>query len=228
MRKSVGKQKADRNILTQRDIDDAIAAIIASTKRKNRKLNPLEVAEKIQLAVNGLGSISKVAEKAIISSEMLRQIYSVTKCSREVKELVKSRKIESYDILHRISKLPEEEQVKVADAIISKKLNSEDVRAIVTYRREFPEENIDNVIEHVIESKNIKRYVAYFTVPNKETDMKYIRTRLNKALHKDNILSIEKKDRKGKIILNSNGKQILQKEAKKRGLTKREFLQSIV
>ena len=89
-KKHKAKQKLSRS-----ELNDAIVAIIASTKRKKRKLNPLEVAEKIQIAWDSLETLSQVAERTDISPEMLRQIHSVQSCSEPVKQLVRERKIES-------------------------------------------------------------------------------------------------------------------------------------
>ena len=214
---------------SQAEIDDALAALIASTRRKNRKLNPLEVAEKIQIAKDGIGSLPKVAERIGLSYEMLRQIFSVRKCSEQVKELIREGKLESYDILHRISKLPIPNQITVAKAVIAGELNSEDVRAIVSFYRDLANEiGIGRAIERIKSSRNIKQYVVYFESGSAKSKPAALRSRFESIFGKGNIVSLHIDAGIGELILNIDGKKRLQEEAKRRDLTKRELIRKLV
>ncbi len=213
---------------SQIEVDDALAALIASTKRKTRKLNPLQVAEKIQVARDGIGSLAQVAERIGLSYEMLRQIFSVQRCSEGVKKLVREGKLDSYDILYRLSKLSALEQLVVARAVIKEELNSGDVRAIVTFKKDFPEVGIKKVVERIKSSRNIKQYVAYFTVSTYRINVKILRSRFEKAFGKKNVISFEVSDGVGKLLLNAEGKILLQKLAKSNGVTKRKLIEKLV
>ena len=213
---------------SQNEIDDALAALIASTKRQSRKLNPLEVAEKIQIAKDGIGSLPKVAERIGLSYEMLRQIFSVRKCSESVKTLIREGKIDSYDILYRLSKLQHNNQVALAKCVIMGGLTSEDVRAIVTFHREFPSVSIKKVIERIKSSRDIKQYVVYFKLGSERKNFATIRSRFEKIFGKGNIVSLKEDDSIGELVLNVDGKNRLQEEAKRRGLTKRKLIRKIV
>ena len=226
-RKSSKKHKVKKKP-SQSELNDALVAIIASTKRKKRKLNPLHVAEKIQTAWDGLDSLSKVGERTGMSAEMLRQIHSVRKCSEQVKKLVRERKLESYDILHRISKLPAPSQVTVAKDVIAGKLDSEDVRAIVTFHKDFPSISVRKVIERIKSSRNIKQYIVHFEIGLWSKKLTVLRSRFNKIFGKGNVISLNEDNGVGELILNSEGKNRLQKEAKLRNLTKRELIRKLV
>jgi len=229
IKRKATKKLAIKRKTSQKQLDDALVAIIASTKRKKRKLNPLEVAEKIQTAWDSLDSLSKVAERTDMSPEMLRQIHSVRNCSEGVKELVRERKLESYDILHRISKLPASNQLKVAKAVIAGELTSEDVRAIVSFYRDLAARiSIGRVIERIKSSRNIKQYVVYFKLESENIKFGVLRSRFEKIFGKGNIVSLKEVNKVGELVLNAKGKNCLQEEAKRRGVTKRGFIRKLV
>lgn len=226
-RKHKRKHEAKRKP-SQRELDDALVAIIASTKRKKRKLNPLEVAEKIETAWDSLESLSEVADRTKMSAEMLRQIHSVRNCSEGVKELVRERKLESYDILYRLSKLPPSSQIAVAKRVIAGELTSEDVRAIVTFYGDFPSISIGKIIERIKSSRNIKQYVVYFESGSAKIKPAALRSRFESIFGKGNIVSLHVDVGIGELVLNVTGKKRLQEEAKRRGLTKRELIRKLV
>jgi len=226
-RKNTKKQAAKRKP-SKKELDDALVAIIASTKRKKRKLNPLEVAEKIETAWDSLESLSKVADRTKISTEMLRQIHSVRKCSEQVKELVRERKLESYDVLHRISKIPFSFQINVAESFIAGELTSEDVRAIVTFHRDFPSIGIRKIIERIKNSRNIKQYVAYFPVNLEGVEIRKLKARFERILGKKNIISFKVDENVGDLVMTKEGRQRLQNAAKRKRVTKRRYIQQII
>jgi len=241
------------------EINEALVALIASTKRKNRKLSPLEVVEKIEIAKEGIGSLPKVARRIGLSYEMLRQIYSLVNCSAGVKRLIREGKLDSYDILYRLSKLPKSSQMTVAKRIIAGELNSEDVRAIATFHADFPSIKIGKIIERIKSSRNIKLYVVYFESGPAKIKPAALRSRVESVCGEGNIVSLDgivarsfrrgmRKAAKaltlgllsgegpagrvdagvGELVLNTIGKNRLQKEAKRRGLTKRELIRKLV
>ena len=228
----MSKQKKKKSVAehnSQKDeINEALVALIASTKRKNRKLYPLEVVEKIQIAKKGIGSLPKVAKRIGLSYEMLRQIYSVRNCSEGVKELVRERKLESYDILYRLSKLPPSSQIAVAKRVIAGELTSEDVRAIVTFHGDFPSISIGKIIERIKSTRNIKQYVVYFESGSAKINPAALRSRFESIFGKGNIISLKEDDSVGELVLNVDGKNRLQKEAKRRGVTKRNLIRKLV
>lgn len=226
-KRKVIKTDRQKHKPSQKEVNDALAALIANTKRKSRKLNPLEVVEKIQIAYDGIGSLPKVADRIGLSYEMLRQIFSIRGCSEQVKKLVTKGKLDSYDILHRLSKLTISDQNAVAKAIVVNKLNSADVRAIVTHRKDIPKSDIAEIISRIKSSRNIKHFIAYFTI-SPAIDPKSIRSHFVKAFGNENIVSMEIKGDLGKLVLTVEGKKRFQTTAKRKSMTKRELIQDIV
>lgn len=213
---------------TPREADDAIAAIIASTKRKKRKLDPLQVAEKLLIAREALGGMGKLCETVGLSHEMVRQILSVRNCAAPVKRLIRQNKLTSFDILHRLSKLGENDQKVIAEAVVEGRLNSDDVRALVGLRKALPEVEVQDLIRRVQRSRNIKQYVAYLLAPKKGDASSEFYDRVADALGKDNIVSITMNRGVGEIVMNREGRDRLQKQATRARKTKREYLQGLV
>lgn len=222
------KPRAKSTKPSQREVEDALAAVIASTKRKRRRLNPLQVAQKIEIAKDGLKGLSNVAERTQISPEMLRQILSVEKCSSKVKKLVSEGKLRSYDILHRLTKLRPPEQIPVAKAVVAGDLSSDDVRAIVSLRKQTPSVSINRIIDRIKRSRNIRHYVAYFLVPSRQFSPEKLRSRFDESFGKGNIISFKVDKHLGELVLSVEGKRRLQKSAKESGVTKRRFLENVV
>ena len=206
---------------------------MANTKCRKRKLDALEVANNIEVARRGLGTLGKVAESSVLSYEMIRQIHSVLKCTDRVKKLVKQRRLDSFDILHRLSKLSPPDQNSVAGAVIAGDIDSDDVRGIVNLRNDFARLPIKRIIERIQASRNIKEYIAYFIIPGRKYPVNLFESRFAKALGTENIISLHvgKSTRKGHVgvlVLNSEGKRRLQESANREGMTKRRFLDELV
>ena len=214
--------------LNERQLNDAVAALIASTKRKNRNLTPLQVADKIEVAYQGIGSLKQVADAIGLSYEMLRQIYSVKKCTPDVKQLVRQGKLASFDILYRLSKLPERDQLPVAKAVVAGDLSSDDVRGIVSLRKDFPSFAPSKIIERIRASRNIKEYIAYFEMPDRKMAVGSLRRRFEDVVGKDGVRSLKVEGQLGTLRLNGAGRKRLQAAAGKANLTKRKFLDRLI
>lgn len=212
----------------RRSVDEALAALIASTRRVRRRLSLLEVADWLEVARQGLGSLRAVAERIGLSEEMVRQFATVQDLSPRVKKLVAERKIDSVDIAHRLSKLARSEQHVVARARVAGELNSDDVRAVVALRRSAPRLDIQRVIQRVKKSRNIREYLAYFPVPGGARNVRSLRARFGRVVGSENIRSLSIEGALGTLAVNSQGKRRLAEAAKREGLTKRKLIHQIV
>ena len=218
---------------SQRELDEAIGALIANTgdrdrRRVRRKLSLLEVAEWLETARRGLGSLRAVGERIDLSEEMLRQFATVNNLSPRVKRLVAERKIDGVDVAHRLSKLPASEQYHVATLAGSGELDSDDVRAVLTLRRSSPDLDIREVVNRVRSSRNIKEHVAYFPVPAGARNLKVLRSRLADVVGDGNIRSFTVQGALGTLVVNSEGKERLAEAARDAGLSKRKAIDRIV
>lgn len=212
----------------ERECAEALGALIANTRRVRRKLSLVEVAEWIDIARCGLGSLRAVGERIGLSEEMLRQFATVNNLSPKVKRLVADRKIDRVDVAHRLSKLPPSEQYHVATLVVSGELDSDDVRAVVTLRRSAPDLDIREVVERVRSSRNIKEHVAYFPVPAGLPDLKAVRSRLADVVGDANIRCCSIEGALGTLVVNSQGRKRLAEAARNEGLTKRKLIDRIV
>ena len=209
-------------------VDDALAALIASTRRVNRKLNLIDVAGKLRVARVAMGSLKKIAQAIGLSTEMVRQFSRIETLSPAVKRILAAGKIRSVDVADRISRLPAHDQLPVAEAVVRGELLSKDVRAVVSLRKELPRSSIGAIIKRVGGSKNVKEFVVEFLGPNRKSSVSGLRRRFSAILGKQNIKSFRVSKGIGTMVLNERGKCLLQQNAKREGLTRRALVDRII
>ena len=219
--------RARKRDYSQSEVEDALAGLIASTKRIHRKLNLVQIARKIEIARKGLGNLKNISEAIGLSTEMLRQFSRVTKIAPEARRFVTEGKIQSVDIADRISRLPPADQFLVAQAVARGELNSDDVRAVISFRKDQPKLPISKVISRVTDSRNVREYVVQFLVPAEE-ELKNIEDRFSKLLGQDGVRSVNVGKGLGTLILNKDGKKRFELIAKRKGLTKRALVEKVI
>jgi hypothetical protein len=207
---------------------DAVAALIASTRRVKRKLNLLEIADKLRTAQKVLGSLGAVASAVGVSDEMLRQFARVDKLIPEVKQLLAKSQITAVDVADRISRLPPKDQFPVAQAVAAGALNSADVRAIVSLRKTDARIPIAQAIARVSISRNIREYIVEFVVPDRLMETGWLENQFSSIIGAQNIRSLKVRKKVGRIIITEKGKRILEAAARRAGLTKRELVKQIL
>ena len=219
--------KARKGDYGQSEVEDALAGLIASTKRIHRKLNLVQIAKKIEIARKGLGNLKSVSEAIGLSTEMLRQFSRVTKIAPEARRFVTEGAIQSVDIADRISRLPPADQFLVAQAVARGELNSDDVRAVISFRKDQPKLPISKVISCVTDSRNIREYVVQFLV-SAEEELKNIEERFSKLFGQDGVRSVNVGKGLGTLILNKDGRNRFELIAKRKGLTKRALVEKVI
>jgi hypothetical protein len=208
--------------------DEALSALIASTKRVRRKLDLLRVAKFLDAAIKGLGSLQAVSETIGVSPEMLRQFACVKKLAPQVKRLIARRAITSVDVAYRLSKLSPADQRYVAARVSKGALASEDVRAIVALRKADPRSRISRITERVLASRAIKEYEARFVVPATGANPQALRRAFSTVVGEGNIRAFSVENQVGTLVVSLRGRDRLQEAAKKHKLTKRELIQDLV
>jgi hypothetical protein len=141
---------------------------------------------------------------------------------------VKSGRLSGIDILHRLSKLPSKDQDSIAEALLRAAVDSDDVRGLVNLRREMPAVPMRRLIDRIRSSKNIKHYIAYFSVPREGLHTDGLRRLFEKALGKRAIVSVNVKGCLGTLTMNADGRNRLQELARKTAITKRQLIDQIV
>lgn len=213
--------------INEKDIQKSLAALIKNTRTTRRHLSLIEIVDWLDIAIHGLGSLKEVADRIDLSDKMLKQFQYIRKLTPKVQELFATRIIDSVDIAVHLSMLNDQEQIEVAKELASGNLNSEDVRAIKELKKEVNYLSINEVIEKVKASRNIKQYVSEFVVRSKRSDEESLRNRFLKVLKPHNIISLSLKGSIGKIVLDNRGWQLLQQYAKKHRLTKAQAITAI-
>jgi len=218
----------ERQGASQRQLNDALGALLASTRRTKRKLNLLEVCHKAKVARDALGSIHALAQAIGLSDEMVRQFLRVEKLAPEVKRLVAGGKITGVDVADRISRLPAPDQLPVARLVASRELDFQDVRAILSFRRTAPQVPIGKVIDRIKKSRSIKEYIAEFVVPQGGSKPVAMLSKLASVLGRRNILFLKTDGQIGRIVITADGRKTLLNKAKALRLSKGELIKRII
>jgi len=148
--------------------EKALTTLIIDLKKRKVIDNPFRDAECCKYLKGVYGSYKAVAEKLVISSEMIRQFAKIASLPNDVRQLLNDKGI---DILYRISLLKsDEEKVLLAKNVIDKKLTSKDVRDVIYLRKKRPELTIEECIEQVIRTKpKVKNIYKVITAINEKT-----------------------------------------------------------
>lgn len=212
--------------VTTSKAEEALAALLANTKRQQRKLSLIEISKYLSVAEKYYGGIGEVANLIGLSPKMLNQFKYVSKLSKSARKYFSDRKIESVDIAVHLSSLSPKDQDAIVSEISAGRMTSEDVRAVKYLRGKIPHERIKKVIGRVLSSKNIKEYVIAIRVQHgKKNDD--VLARIREIVGNENVV-FDTEKRITKIILNADGKKRLESEAKQQGLTKVALIKKIV
>ena len=217
-----------RHIPSDDAVEDALAALLANTRRIRRKLTLLQLADSIEVAAAGLGSVEAVSDRVGLSYEMLRQFLTVKKLSPKVKALITHRRIESVDMAHRLTKLPRTDQELVADAIANRGLDSDDARAIVALRKCAPNLPIREIIGRIQQTKSVKHFLILFMWPRPSVTEAALAERFATVLGKDSVIGIHNVRGVGVLTISEPGKAQLQDIAKRSGLTRKALIDRII
>ncbi len=193
--------------------EELVARLILNTKRNRRLNNLLEIARDIEALSEEVGGLDQVSKLIGISGHMLNQFLSVNKLSKEVREKIITRELDSVSVANYISKYTDHDQLYLADNFINGSLNSQDIRAIGPLKTRFSDKPINELAQKVVESKNIKVSVFYIQLP-KIMDSKMMNDRIREIVGEENIISVETKGYLGILKLTKDGEVKLKKESK--------------
>lgn len=206
-------------------VDEAIAMLIACTRRKQRPKSIVEIAGMIEFLRGQLGSYKSVSETVGISTEMLREFRSVDKLEGEIRSLVENRTIDSVDLVYRISKLDPATQRAVVRAVLVGRMMGDDARVVRSFsgRRSSPED----AVTRTIKSRDVRTYLIKFATPaDKRTSD--LRNTFRMVVGNDEIVSVNTEDGTSTIELTYRGQKNLRRAAKEAGVTLRTFVASLL
>ena len=206
---------------------EALAVLIASTKRKKRKLSLPEISEWLNIAIKEYGSLSEVAKTIDLSAKMLKQFSHVGKLSNEVKSLFKSRKLDSVDIAYHLSFFPKEDQFAIAQEAVEGRLNSDDIRALKAFRKEVSGLSLTDAIKRIKETKDIKEYVIYLNIADIK-DLSQLNKEIEKMIGKENIINFQSTSSHLKIVITAIGRKKLLKISSQEHISMKKLVSRIM
>jgi hypothetical protein len=210
------------------EINKVIARVILSTKRKNRQYSLVEIASDIKNLVDSLGSMKEVSNLIGVSPGMLNQFLSVFKLPEITLESVKDRSIDSVSIVHSLSKFNKGDIVDLSTMVKSNRLNSQDLRALLPYRKQFPDKNIFTLIEEIKSSKNIRVSVIRILTEDTSKSVDELRSDFLKIIGEQNLNTIVKSGNHIDIKITKEGETILRKSARDNNLSLQQFISSLI
>ena len=220
-------RKARLSASEKERLEKALVRLVGSTRRSHRAKNLLEVATELEVAKKLLGSRKDIAKRIGLSEEMLREFASVNRLDKSVQNMVKKGLLSSVDVAYRISMLPKGDQLQVARAYIEKKLSGKEVRDVVSLFKRNPNRKIEEAIKKVKSSRDIIQYIIRFRVA-KGVRKEILRCKFADMLGNRNIVSLKVNGKIANLTITKEGREILQREAKKQGITKRKFINLVI
>lgn len=200
------------------ELKEALAALISCTHSKARPLPLTEVGRWLSVALKKLGSYSAVADRIGLSSKMLRQFGYVDRLSRPVQNLFQNRTLDSVDAAAHLATLPKGEQLVVARAASSGRIDTGDIRAVTQLRKATGRgADINALLERVERSKTKREYVAEFVVRGRR-DRREVEKVLRNSLPPGTVIRVEISGSLGRLVLTQDGKRALAKRAIERGV----------
>lgn len=148
------------------DEESALAIIFANTKRRKRAVDLMTVAECFEFLRNVYGSQEVVAEKTDLSREMVREFLQILTLPTYIKDLIRSRKIDSIDTAYRLSKLDSGSLSSIANKLAN--LHTHDVRDVISTTQEKVGISVDSATEAVLKAKpkNLHVFIVDFSDKN--------------------------------------------------------------
>ena len=204
------------------DKEEAIATLIACTRRKRRPKSITEIAGIIEFLFKELGSYKKVGETVGLSTEMLREFRSVKFLDPTLRILVDKRVIDSVDLVYRMSKLNPKAQKAVIEKFLKDDLTGDDARVVKSFQRRNSQ-SIRNTISKIMKSRNIRTYIVEFEIPRGKK-ISQIRERFEKIVGKTEIISLVVNGKVAALELSYKGQKKLRERAKEKKITLRKFV----
>lgn len=214
--------------MTKEEMDMAIARVILSTKRRNRPFSLLEVARDIVSLKEQRGSLVEVSNIIGISPGMLSQFLSVFKLQKDIQKLVEERKIDSVSLVYHLTKFSKRDQQALSDMLSTKEISSHELRALIPYRKQYPDESIQNLVRKIQSTKNIKISVLRFNQLETSKSIMELNSIFSTLLEGENVHEVIQNGEHIEVKLTKKGEIILRNIAKRNKSTFHEFVSKLI
>ena len=206
-------------------VKKAISELIGCTRRKRRPKNIIEIADLIEFLKTRLGTYKAVADRAGLSTEMLREFRAVKLLSPEIRTLVVDRIIDSVDLVYRIGKLKPEIQKDIVRKVLKDKLTGDDVRVVKSSSAGQMSER--EALIRTIKSRDVKTYLIRFQML-KGKSVGDVQRDFSRVVGANEIVSLKVKKGVATLGLSYRGQKRLREAAKRDDKTLRKFVINVL
>lgn len=214
--------------MNEEEVNKAVARVILSTKRVKRQYSLYDIASDIEFLKGAKGNIKEVSKVIGISPGMLNQFLSVFKLPIDIVELVKNRKIDSVSIINSLSKLENKDVLELSEMLRNNLISSHDLRVLIPYRKQFPNESIEELVKRIRSSKNIKVYVLRISKQDTTKPLEELEKIFTDSVGSENLHSIEQTNDFINIKIFKEGERCLRGKAKSKKITLQELVSNLV
>lgn len=211
-------------------LERLIQDIIANTVKKNsrRELDILSIAGMIEEARQITGTLKEVAEQVGLSEIMLKKFLAALKLDPAIQDLIRKRELDKVQIIYTMKGLPLDEQKFIASKVISGKLNTQDIKVLVPLRNKLSNEKIENVLDKLLKSKNIKVYKANILLHARRGNSEDYNKKISKYFSETDIHDVTCGSNFLEVYFTKEGLQKLKQLASADGTSIKEFLNNLV
>lgn len=207
--------------------EEKIRQLMINTRTRRRQDNLLAIADMITWLEKDLGGINKVAEHVRVSSQMLRKFLAVNELPPSLKELVRKRLIDSVTVVHLMKHFDRQSQLYIGQSILSGNLSIDTLRALVPLHRRHKHKPIRELTTLIEKTKSVKVYAVKIPSDLNSDQVASIKRRLIKYTGQQGIRLRSTTD--GRFIeFTESGIKIIGTEAKRRNLSKGQFISKII
>lgn len=210
------------------DINSIVARVILSTKRKTRQYSLTKIAADIRSLQELLGNLNEVSKVIGISSGMLNQFLSVFKLPKSTIKLVDERKIDSVSTVHYLSKFNSDDIDQLSKILVSNYLKSQDLRVLLPFRKQHPDQPITDLVEKLQLSKNVKVSVIRISKDDSLKSLSELSDLFSRQVGQENVLAIEPNGKFIDIKLSKQGEKILRKCAKSSKRSLQDLISNLI
>jgi hypothetical protein len=145
-----------------------------------------------------------------------------------VLKLIADRKIDSITNAHYLTKFNSTDILEISKLLVAHQLTSQDLRALVPYRRKHSTETIHELVNKIQSSKDIK--ISVIRIPKEATrkSIDELRVILMKYVDSDSLNSVEDTGAYISIKLLKKGEIQLRKVASLKQVSLQDFVTSII
>ncbi|MEM6806659.1 MAG: hypothetical protein AAF696_34985 [Bacteroidota bacterium] len=201
---------------------ETLSRLRKNINSKNRPNNLWEIATDIKWLQENYGNTKQIAAELNVSAGMINTFLSALKVNTKTRELIKARKIDSVFAAHALKSFVAADQNTVSNALVDGSFSTPQARALVPLRNIFPDEPIELLMEVIRKSKDNKKYVNHFPMPDSK-GLKKIESRIRMTA-KGEPFSLTKMENIGVFAISKKGVKHMREDASMKNIGFHNYL----